>query len=69
MTPDELKVQAWIARRNCVPITRVDDTGRGVLVESDEALARERMTEIRWMFTIEQQRTSHWYSKNGRGRT
>ena len=63
MTPDELKIQAWLARRNCVPITRIDDSGRGVRVESDEQLAAERLPEIRLMFTSEQNRTSHWYAK------
>ena len=75
MTPDQkqLLMDAWILRRGLIPVTALDQTGRGYKVETTRELAEQRFQTIKQSWAVENdnrlhdRRVSRQALKNGDG--
>ena len=75
MTPDQkqLLMDAWILRRNLIPVIGLDDSGRGYVVETTRELAEARFPTILQSWKTENdnrlhdRRVSRQAHKNGDG--
>ena len=61
MTPDQkqLLMDAWILRRGLIPVTALDQTGRGFEVVTTRELAEQRFQTIKQSWAVENDNRLH----------